>query len=172
MREHVLRVREIALGLARRYGADGEKVWLAASAHDIARAMDDARLLSEAQELGIPVGPLEEAVPFLLHGPVGAGLLRRQGAVDPEIYQAVYWHSTARAGMTLVEKVVFLADKLDPEKAIRYPYLTQLEALGAESLDGAVLEFLNQDMARLLRSGRLVHPASLEARNDLLLKVR
>ena len=165
-------MREIALEMARRHGADEEKAWLAASAHDIARAMDDAQLLSRARELGIPIGPLEEAVPFLLHGPVGAELLRRQGAIDLEVYQAVHWHSTARAGMTPVEKVVFLADKLDPEKVNRYPYLSQLEALAAESLDRAILEFLNHDMARLLRSGRLIHPASLEARNHLLLKTR
>ena len=167
-----MRVREVALELARRHGADQDKVWLAASGHDIAREMDDAELLNRAQELDIPLGTLEEAAPVFLHGPIAAELLRRQGMTDTEVYQAIYWHSTARAGMTAVEKVVFLADKLDPEKTDRYPYLPLIKALADEDLDRATLEFLNRDLAQRLRQGEFIHPASLEARNELLLKSR
>ena len=112
----MLRVREVVLVLAERHRVDREKVWLAASAHDIAREMDDAELLVKARELGICFSLLEEAAPILLHGPIAAELLRGQGLADTEVYQAIYWHSTARRGMTVVEKVLFLADKLDPEK--------------------------------------------------------
>jgi len=170
LREHVLRVREVALVLAGRYRVDREKVWLAASAHDIAREMDGAGLLVKARELGISLGPLEEAAPVFLHGPIAAELLRRQGVTDTEVYQAIYWHSTARTGMTVVEKVLFLADKLDPEKIARYPYLPLIKALAGEDLDRAILEFLNRDLAQRMCQGDPIHPASLEARNELLLK--
>lgn len=168
----MLRVREVALVLAERHRVDREKVWLAASAHDIAREMDDAELLVKARELGICFSLLEEAAPILLHGPIAAELLRGQGLADTEVYQAIYWHSTARRGMTVVEKVLFLADKLDPEKIARYPYLPLIKALADEDLDRAILEFLNRDLAQRLRQGDPLHPASLEARNELLLKGR
>ena len=165
-------MRDLALDLAGRHGVDREKVWLAVSAHDLARAMDSTELLVSARELGIPIGPLEEVTPIFLHGPIAAELSRRNGLNDPEVYDAVYWHSTARVDMTPLEKLVFIADKLDPQKAHRYPRLPEIRALAGESLDEAVLEFLDQDVDRLLREGKVVHPATLDARNELLLKLR
>jgi predicted HD superfamily hydrolase involved in NAD metabolism len=165
-------VRDIALELAGQHGVDGDKAWLAASAHDLARAMDSTEMLASARELGIPVGPLEEVTPIFLHGPIAAELSHRNGLDDPEVYDAVYWHSTARAGMTPLEKLVFIADKLDPQKAHRYPRLPEIRALVTESLDRAVLEFLDQDIARLLHEDKVVHPTTLYARNELLLKLR
>ena len=165
-------MREIALDLAQRHGADRGKVWLAASAHDLAREWSGPELLARAGELGIESGLPEEVASVFLHGPVAAELLKRQGLDDPEVYNTVFWHSTARAGMTLVEKVVYLADKLDPEKAHRYPYLPEIRKLANDGLDEAILEFRGRDIARLLCSGGFVHPATLGARNQLLLKRR
>ena len=164
----MLRVREIALSLAERHGVDRKKVWLAASAHDLARDLNGTELLRKARELGIEIGPVEEATPIFLHGPIAAELLKRHGLADSDVYNTVYWHSTARAGMTPLEKVVFIADKVEPQKTIRYPYLPEIHALAKESLDEAVLEFLEREIERLSRSGGVVHPATLEARNELL----
>ena len=74
--------------------------------------------------------------------------------------------------MTPLEKLVFIADKLDPQKGHRYARLPEIRALATESLDEAVLEFLDQDVDRLLREGKVVHPATLDARNELRLKLR
>ena len=170
LQRHVQRVEEVALGLARMHGADPERVRLGVMAHDVARAMPGDQLLAHARDMGIPVHPVEAAVPVLLHGPVGAELLRGDGLDDGELYQAVYWHSTAHADLGTLGKIVFLADKLDPHKRARYPFIEGVEALAAVSLDQAVAEFLGWEMADLLRQGSLVHPASVEARNRLLLK--
>ncbi len=173
LRRHTYRVRGIALELARQHGVDEARACLGALAHDVARAMKGDELLRKAQELGIPVHPVEGQVPLLLHGPVGAELLRRAGGLDdPDIYEAVYWHSTARRGMGPLAKVVFLADKLDPQKAGRYPFLPELGELARTSLNGAILDFLSREMTSLVQHGSLVHPASLEARNDLLMGPR
>lgn len=121
LRDHTRRVWSIALELAGRHGIDGERVGLAALAHDLARAKEGEYLLRRARELGLPVHPVEEWMPLLLHGPVAAEELRREaGLSDPEVYEAIYWHSTGQRGMGPVARVVFLADKLDPEKADRY----------------------------------------------------
>lgn len=170
IREHVLRVRAIALDLAQPHGVDREQVWLAVSAHDMARGLDDSALLDRARQLGLDIGPVERAVPILLHGPIAAEMLKLQGLNDSLAYDAVYWHSTGRQGMSVLEKVVFMADKLDPYKADRYQDISEMRELSRHDLDAALLRFLENEMARLLREGMVVHPAMLAARNDLRLR--
>ena len=165
---HIQRVRDIALDLAERHGLDSQKTRLGALAHDLARAAGGEELLRQAKELGIHVHPVEEKVPILLHGPVAAETLRRNGLDDPDVYQAVYWHSTAHPGLPEVAKAVFLADKLDPSKQRRYPFIDSVMSQSRVSLDGAMLTFLDRELVRLIEMGELVHPASVDARNDLL----
>ena len=69
-----------------------------------------------------------------------------------------------------VAKVVFLADKLDPQKAHRYPYLGEIDELAQNSLDDAVVRFLELSTADYLKQGRLIHTESIEFRNQLLLE--
>ena len=169
LRRHIHRVQRVALELARQHKVDEGKVRLGALAHDIARAMKGDQLLQKAQELGIAVHPVEAQVPVLLHGPVGAELLKRMdGLDDQEIYDAVYWHSVAHKDLGATGKVVFLADKLDPQKGSRYPFLDELRDIAMKSLDKAVYEFLNRELISLLQQGSVVHPASVEARNELV----
>jgi predicted HD superfamily hydrolase involved in NAD metabolism len=171
LKEHIGRVQVVARDLADQHHIDPEKTRLGALAHDIARAMKEDQLLQKAVELGIKIHPVEAQVPILLHGPVAAEMLRSMdGMDDPDIYEAVYWHSTAHAGLGPAAKVVFLADKLDPQKITRYPYLEELRELAMKTLDGAVLDFLTREIIVLLRQGSLVHPISLEARNDLIVQ--
>ena len=171
LREHIYRVQQIALELARHHSVDEDKASLGAMAHDIARAMKGEHLLQKARELGIRVHDVEARVPVLLHGPVAAELLKREeGLEDRDIYEAVYWHSTAHKRLGPAAKVVFLADKLDPQKAGRYPFIPELRELAMESLDRAVLDFLSRELASLLRQGSVVHPVSVDARNELILQ--
>ena len=170
LRRHIHRVEELAVELAAIHYAERERVRLGGLAHDVARAMKGGELLRRAREMAIKVHPVEAAVPVLLHGPVGAELLRREdGLEDREVYEAVYWHSTAHKDLGSLGKIIFLADKLDPHKAGRYPFMDRVRELAATSLDEAVAEFLGHELIELLQQGSLVHPASVEARNRLLL---
>lgn len=172
LRRHIYRVQQLALDLARQHSIDEEKARLGALAHDVARAMKGDELLRKAREFGIAVHPVEQQVPILLHGPVGAEILKRMdGLDDQDIYEAVYWHSTAHAGLGPVGKVVFLSDKLDPHKVSRYPFQPEIGDLAVKSLDRAIFEFLNRELVSLLQQGSLVHPVEVEARNDLAVKM-
>lgn len=169
LRDHIYRVRDIAKQLAPIHGIDSELAALSMLAHDVARAMPNEELLQRADELSLPVGTVEFAVPILLHGPVGAEILvKEDGLEDPSIHQAVYWHSTAHPELDSLGKVVFLADKLDPQKAAAYPYQPLLNQLATEDLDKAVLKFLSREIVSLVSRGQMVHPKALEARNRLL----
>jgi len=169
LRNHIYRVRDIAKQLAPSHGIDPERAALGMLAHDVARAMPDRELLHRAGELGLPIGTVEREVPILLHGPVGAEILvKEDGLADPSIHQAVYWHTTAHPDLDSLGKLVFLADKLDPQKFVAYPYQPLLRQLAMEDLDKAVLEFLSRETVSLVSQGLMVHPRVLETRNHLL----
>jgi len=166
---HINRVTAIARELAPRHGLDPELAAVGMQAHDVARAIPGPELLSLAESLNLTVDLVQLHVPLLLHGPVGAELLRREDGLDYDsLYQAVYWHTTGHPSLDQLGKLVFLADKLDPQKLPRYPYQPHLQELALDDLDAALVEFFTREMVSLAREGELIHPAMLEARNTLL----
>ena len=169
LREHIERAREVAGELAVRHGVDPAPVDLGAAAHDLYRAMKGETLLQEARRYGLDIHQVEEKTPVLLHGALSARWLQQAvGVSDSRVLEAVRWHSTGRRGMGPVAKVVFLADKLDPEKVRRHPDLEEVAELAQDSLDRAVLRYLEREITYLLQKGALVHPESIELRNELL----
>ena len=169
LQAHINRVKAIARELAPRHGLDPELAALGMQSHDVARAIPDPELLSLADSLNLSVDPVQIHVPLLLHGPVGAELLRREDGLDNDsLYQAVYWHTTGHASLDQLGKLVFLADKLDPQKLPRYPYQPHLRELAFDDLDAALVDFFTREIVALAGRGELIHPAMLEARNALL----
>ena len=106
----------------------------------------------------------------ILHGPIGAEMLRREDRLnEPSLYDAIYWHTTGNpSGGDALGHIVFLADKLDPIKLAQYPWQAELRELADRDLPGAMTMFLARNVIRLLESGKGVHPAAIEARNALL----
>ena len=124
-------------------------------------------------DLGVTVTDVDRDFPLLLHGPVGAELLRREeDLTDHGLYEAVRWHSTAHASLDPLGKLIFLADKLDPQKSVVYSYQARLHDMALESLDLALLEFLSREMAARIERGETVHPASVDARNSQILRLK
>jgi predicted HD superfamily hydrolase involved in NAD metabolism len=169
--EHVERVAAEAERLAAGFRElDGERVELAAWGHDIARALPPQELLPRARRFGLEVSPVEEEAPILLHGPVGAEILRRDyGIDDPEVLAAARFHSTGRAGMSLLEKVIFVADKIEPGKLRAKPALARVRERADRDLDAAILEYLDQMLVVAREEGWPLHPQAVAARKDLLL---
>ena len=173
LQAHIGRAQDVARELAPYHGIDPERAALGILAHDVARAMPGPELISQANRFHLPIRPVEASVPLLLHGPVGAEILREEDGLasegaEADIYQAVYWHTTFHP--TLVDdtgKVVFLADKLDPNKRRRIPYQPEIMALAQEDLDAAILEFLRRQVEDLTAAGQQIHPMMLEARDAL-----
>ena len=173
LQSHIYRVRDVALELAAPHNIDLQQTELGALAHDLCRAVPGEDLIRMASELDVPVSDVEQDFPLLLHGPVGAELLRKEEDLNDDIlYEAVRWHSTAHASLDPLGKLVFLADKLDPQKAVVYSYQGKLRDMALESLDLALLEFLSREMAKRIEGGGTVHPASVDARNSLILKLK
>ena len=171
LRDHIRRARVVSQELALRHGVDARLADLGTAAHDLARALGRPGLLSEAESLGLDVGQVERHAPILLHGPIAARWLVDDDArLDADVLEAVAWHTTGRQGMSDVAKVVFLADKLDPRKVDRFPFLKEVAARSLFDLDLAILEYLDRTIEHFISGGGMVHTASIELRNELLMR--
>ncbi len=169
LQAHIFRVRDVGLELAARHGIDEERAELAILGHDVARAEKKSEILRLADRFGMSTLDVERRAPITLHGPVGAELLLREdGLEDEEILSSVRWHTTGHPELTPLGLLVFIADKLEPNKIKSYPYQRELQNIANESLSRAVLEFLCRESALRLQRRRPVHPASVAAINALL----
>jgi predicted HD superfamily hydrolase involved in NAD metabolism len=169
LREHVERVVVEARRLAARHGIDEKRAVIAALGHDLMRGHRPDELLREAEAAGTP-SAVERSEPILLHGPLSAKLMReRYGIDDHEVLAAARYHTTARAGMGALERLIFVADKIEPDKAAGDPALSEARRLADESLDAAMLRILDRQIERALAKGWPLHPDTVAARNELLL---
>ena len=159
---HTLRVANTAEDLARAHGLDPGRARLAALLHDAAREMSSDGFLNLAEDLELPVGEPERESPKLLHGPVAAGLARRElGVEDEGVLAAIREHTTGRPGMAPLSLVLYVADKIEPARD--YPSVENLRRLARRNLRAAAAESLRRSIAHNEERGRPTHPASIEA---------
>lgn len=113
--KHSLGVEEVAIDLAFIHGADPVKADLAGLLHDCAKHLSDEKLIHECETHQLPISDIERECPFLLHGKVGALYGRiRYGVEDEEVLKAIEYHTTGRPAMSLLEKIIFVADYIEP----------------------------------------------------------
>jgi predicted HD superfamily hydrolase involved in NAD metabolism len=169
LREHVERVAVEARRLAATHGIDQRRAELAALGHDLMRAHRPADLLREAEVAGLEPTEVERSEPILLHGPLGARLMaERYGIDDEEVLAAARHHTTARPGMSALERLIFVADKIEQDKVARDPALAEARRLADTSLDAAMLRILDRQLERAVEQCWPLHPDTVEARNELL----
>ena len=163
---HVLGTEETAAKLALRWGADEEDARRAALLHDCTKRLSREEHLALCREYGIAVDDAErEAGGKLLHAKTGAALARDLFGVSDEIYSAIYWHTTGKPDMTLLEKIIYLADYIEPTRS--FGALKELRPLAFEDLDRAILRGLTIAVEDLSRKGMVLHPNSVRARDFL-----
>lgn len=165
--QHSLGVMNLSRELAEIYGADPAKAEMAGLLHDVAREYPPKKLLETAYRWAIPIEPCEERIPLLLHGVVGAAVVRRDfGVDDPEILEAIALHITGAPSMSLIAQIVFLADFAEPNR--RFGTARFAREL-AKSNRLAALEYVfNQEIIFVINQGFILHPKTVEARNRLL----
>lgn len=155
---HTIGVKYTSICLAMRYGEDLDKAAAAGLLHDCAKNLSDEKLLSLCREKGIPVSEAEERSPYLLHGRVGAYFARtKYGITDEDILGAITWHTTGCPDMSLLEKIVFTADYIEPGRDTA-PNLDKLRQLAFTDLDAAVIEILRQTLEYLRAEGKEIDP--------------
>ena len=139
-----------------RYGADMNKALMAGLLHDCAKHMTADKLIKTCERHGIVITAAEQKSPYLLHAKVGAYLAsEKYGVNDREILDAICCHTTGKPAMTLLEKIVFVADYIEPSRN-QAPNLEQLRKKSFENIDEAVYLILKQTLAYLYRKKQAV----------------
>lgn len=147
--EHTLGVAYTATALAMRYGASIESARLAGLLHDCAKCMDDDKKISICEKHHIMITEVERRNPSLLHAKVGSFLAMDTYHVhDGDIINAILNHTTGRPGMSLLEKIIFVADYIEPGRK-QAPNLTEIRSLAFMDLDAALVKILEDTLAYL-----------------------
>jgi len=162
---HVRGCEEEAVRLAKRWGECPGDAAEAAILHDLTKKYDLAEQLKLCAEYGIMTDTLEIGSSMLLHSKTSAAMAEKRFGCPPEIASAIRFHTTGRAGMTTLEKIVCLADAIEPTRT--YADLTAVRRLAYEDLDGALSMCMEGTLESLRRRGLEVHPATLQALDDL-----
>jgi nicotinate-nucleotide adenylyltransferase len=154
--EHTAYVVETAISLAARFGVDGRKARTAALLHDCAKYLPDRQLLRYA-DTEPPMLPI-------LHAPAGADYARDvYGVTDPEILNSIRLHTTGDAHMTPLEKIIYLADMIEPSRS--FTGVDEIRKAG--SLDEMMRLALSRSIWYIKEKNNPIHPATLRALHDL-----
>lgn len=165
---HVLGTEEEAARLARMFGADETEARIAALLHDCTKKLGMAEQLALCEQYGIELDELEQRALKLLHAPTGAAIARHVFDVSDAVYDAIRWHTTGRAGMTLLEKILYLADYIEPSREFAdEPDVVKLRQTVYEDLDKGLLMGLEMTVQEMEEMGNPVHHHTLDARDDL-----
>ncbi len=166
--QHTLGVMETAIALAEQYGADVKKAELAAIFHDYAKFYPKDKMRQIILSGKFPQDLLDYNSE-LWHAPAGAYLVEREaGITDKEVLDAIRYHTSGRPGMTLLEKVIYLADYIEPGR--HFPGVEEVRALAKEDLEKALIQAVKNTILFLMKKNQPVYPESFQTYNDLVMR--
>ena len=143
---HTLGVAYTAANLAFVYGYDDKKAFVAGLLHDVAKCISHQKRLMICKKNHIEITPIEEENPVLLHAKVGAFFAKEKyGVCDEEILNAIRFHTTGRPEMTLLEKIIYVADFVEPHRK-KLPRLAEIRKISFEDLDMAIYMILENSL--------------------------
>lgn len=158
---HVLGCRDTAVALAKHWGADEVDAARAALLHDITKALDGEHQLTLAYEYGIILNAFEQKYPKTLHALTGSLVAEQLFGENDAVVRAVRYHTTGKADMNLLEKIIYVADYMEPNRD--FSGVDKLRELAYSDLDGALKFGLTMTLNYLNQQGSEVSPASREA---------
>ncbi|MCK9478374.1 MAG: bis(5'-nucleosyl)-tetraphosphatase (symmetrical) YqeK [Firmicutes bacterium] len=169
--EHSVAVSETAARLARHYGGDETKALLAGLVHDCVKEVDHKRMIGMCADFGLALDEVMLSEQKLIHARLGAEYAKRIfGIKDDEIYDAVYYHTTAKANMPLLTKIIYVADFIEPNRT--FECVDEVRAKALENLDLAILDGLDYTINKMVFKKRMLHPETVNARNYMIQKMR
>ncbi|MDX5476012.1 MAG: bis(5'-nucleosyl)-tetraphosphatase (symmetrical) YqeK [Bacillaceae bacterium] len=167
---HTIGVMETSVKLAKKYGADEKKAETAAIFHDYAKFRPKEEMKQIIIDQNMPHDLLEHN-DELWHAPVGAYLVEKEvGISDKEILDAIKWHTSGRINMSKLEKIVFLADYIEPGRD--FPGVEEVRSMAEVDLNKAVAQSLRNTIKFLLERNQLVYPDTLHSYNYMVTEIK
>lgn len=166
---HSLAVADEAVVLARRYGCDEQKAKTAGLLHDIMKNETKENMLDYIKKNNIQLTDVELNSQKLWHSILGSVYIKNDlNFTDKDIINAVRYHTTARAGMSCLEKVIYLADYTSADR--NYEGVEQMRAAVKKDMESAMLVALEFSIGELLQKGACIHPDTINAYNEIKLR--
>ncbi|NLY44868.1 MAG: HD domain-containing protein [Tissierella sp.] len=165
--DHTLRVVEESKKLAYVHSVDIDKATQAAFLHDCAKFKDGKNLLKMAVDFDIILSDIMRASLDLIHAPLGAKIAEHKYNIkDSDILNAIKYHTTGRKDMTKLEKIIYIADYIEPYR--KFHGVKEVRQLAYVDLDKSLLLAMNQTIIFLIEKNRLISPDTIEARNQFI----
>ena len=164
---HSIGVMEMCEKLGTQYGGDVKRAKLVGLVHDMAKEMTDEEMLEYVKKNKIKITETEKAIPQILHGKIAADLAKKKYDFDDEMCTAIACHTTGKENMTLLQKILFVADKTDETR--KYEGAEELRSLAFESLDKAVIKNIDDTLKINIDKGKVIIEESIKTRNYLLI---
>lgn len=163
--EHTLGVMYTAAALAMRYDADMDKAMTAGLLHDCAKYCSCGEQIKLCKKYDLPLTEAELAIPALIHAKLGAYLAEHEYDItDREVLDAIAYHTTGRPHMTLLEKIIYLADLIEPGRDY-IPVLPKIRSVAFVDLNNAVCMTAGETLKYLEQIGNPIDPATRETYN-------
>lgn len=165
--KHVLGVIDAAKKLSLKWNVDQEKAEMAALFHDFSKNMGFEDMIKYAAENEITFDKIESSNKELMHGKIARDVAYKKYFItDEDILNSIEYHTTGRRGMSKLEKLIFLADYIEPNRS--FPGVDKLRDVSFENLDKALVDAIDGTIEHLIKLGEIIHPRTLEARNYLI----
>lgn len=160
--EHSEGVMYTAAALAMRYGEDLEKAQVAGILHDCAKCMPDSKKLKVCEKHQIEITEAERTSPFLLHAKAGAYIAKAKYDIeDTEILDAIACHTTGKPAMTLLDKIIYISDYIEPMRN-KAENLDEVRKMAFVDLDETLYKILSDTLVYLQNSSKKMDPMTME----------
>ena len=158
---HIRGTEEEAVRLARRWGANEDYARRAGILHDCTKYLSGGEHIAICEKYGVPLDELERKAAKLLHSKTGACIARHVFGEPDEVYEAIFWHTTAKADMTTLEKILYVADYMEPNRS--FDGVERLRELAYSDLDRALLLGVETTIQEMKDRSLPVHKSTLRA---------
>lgn len=170
---HSIGTMEKAIELAKKYGEDEEKSALTALTHDIAKEMTVDEYYKYAEENNIELSKDDKMCTSVLHGIIGANIVKGKYEFTDEMCKAIYYHTTGITNMTLLGKIVYVADKIEDSRDYPEAETLREKFKQCESLDEFILYDIDYyTLPKMIEKMKVIHPNTINVRNEIIEKMK
>lgn len=167
---HSLGVMNKAVELAKKYGVNENDAKIAGLLHDIAKEMTVEESLNYIEKNNIQIDEIERKNSPILHGKIGADIVKKKYNLPQNIQNAIIYHTTTNVKMDMLAKIIYVADKIEDGRTSKEYDIEYERYLADKDIDLAILHIINENIKSLISKNKLIHPNSIEMRNKILLK--
>lgn len=163
---HSIKVMEKAEELAQIYNIDIETARLTGLAHDIAKEMTMEEYEEYANNHNIEITKQDKQIYIILHAKIGADMCKNKFNFSKEMQDAIHYHTTGRKGMSILDKIIYIADKIEDSR--EYDKVEQLRELAKVDIDETIRIIVDYNITNVINKKKMIHPLSIELRNEII----